>query len=159
MYRTYYFPVDVDLSANAENTLRIDIESSMKYAFEQRAKDPYKTKGFHLNNTWPGESWIQMIRTQSTDFGWDWAPAVSPQGIYGEVLLTSQPYELENPIVKQTFSQNLDKAEVEVFAQIRYLADKKDKINFEGVLEYNGQQVATIQKEISQSDLKKGDGM
>jgi len=25
LYRTYYFPVDVDLSANAENTLRIDI--------------------------------------------------------------------------------------------------------------------------------------
>ena len=86
------------------NTLRIDIESTIRYTYIQGAKyTPNECcNEYQWGAVWANPSWIQFARTMANDFGWDWSLAAGPQGIYGGVsLLFDTPMLLENPIVQQ----------------------------------------------------------
>jgi len=75
---------------------------------------------------WLAKSWVQYARTQATDFGWDWSPALAPQGLYGDVQLLAQSLVMEHPIVEQTvqFTSGGEaiSAILDVHAQIKLFA-------------------------------------
>lgn len=52
-----------------------------------------------LKHTWIYENYVQTLRTQGTDLGWDWSLALAPQGLFGRIELHENlDIVLENPL-------------------------------------------------------------
>lgn len=104
VYRTYFFKVPKNLVKLGANTIKIVIQSTVRYTYIQGAKfTPHESwTEYQWRATWLQPSWIQFARTPANDFGWDWSLASAPQGIYGSVsLLFEEVIVMENPIVTQ----------------------------------------------------------
>jgi len=88
--------------SSGKNILKVDIQSTIEYTYVYKANYTGDlVNDYQWNYEWISPSYVQESRTQASDFGWDWSPAIAPQGIYGDVKLVKEKrVELLNPIVK-----------------------------------------------------------
>lgn len=125
----------------------MDIESTVKYTYEEAARINPKYKDYDWNYVWLSHSWVQMARTQASDFGWDWSPAIAPQGIYGEVEIVKRYYEMSKTMVETRFEGGIVK--VDVYGQIRWLDKTGAKdIEFEARILSPGEEAGSLKKTI-----------
>lgn len=74
------------LVSKGKNVLKVDIQSTIEYTYVYKANYTGDlVNDYQWSYEWLAPSWVQEARTQASDFGWDWSPAIAPQGIYGEV--------------------------------------------------------------------------
>jgi len=80
VFRTYYMQIESSILKAGENKLRVDISSTVRYTYEQEANYTNKrlVKDFFQEHVWVSPAWIEHARSQQTDFGWDWSPALAP---------------------------------------------------------------------------------
>jgi len=112
LYRVFHIGLG-DLLEVGPNKLRIEIESTVRKTFELRANytEMYQ-RGSIWEKIWTTKAWVSMGRTQASDFGWDWSPALAPQGLFGTIQLLSKAVEIEHPIVEQTVEFHNDSDDV-----------------------------------------------
>lgn len=74
-------------------------------------------------NEWISWSWVEFSRTQATDFGWDWSPALAPQGLFGSIELVSGLVMLEQPQIHSIvhLNEQQSSAELNLTLQVRSL--------------------------------------
>lgn len=80
VFRTYHLNIPKPILQVGENRLRIDIGSTVRYTYEMEAKYASQrlVKDFFQEHVWVTPAWVEHARTQQTDFGWDWSPALAP---------------------------------------------------------------------------------
>ena len=79
IYRTYYLSVANELLRAGVNSLRIDIESTVRYSYANAANYTQDVvEDYFWENMWITPSWVQQARSQQIDFGWDWSLAAAP---------------------------------------------------------------------------------
>jgi len=90
------------LSNTQINNLTIKLESTVRKTFEGRIHNENQhEQDAQYTNQWIKQSFASYARGQQTDFGWDWSPALSPRGIFGDIELTRNSFVLENPLIQQ----------------------------------------------------------
>jgi len=101
LFRNYFFDLDNLYVDGRPNRLEIKIDSTVRKTFEIRAMyDKMPGQDPFWNYLWLKENWIAMSRTQQTDFGWDWGPAIVPMGLFGSVhVMQKVPFVTEKPLV------------------------------------------------------------
>lgn len=130
----------------------MDIESTVKYTYEQAARINSRYKDYDWKYVWLSKSWVQMARTQASDFGWDWAPAIAPQGIYGEVEIVKRYYEMSKTMIETKFEGELVK--VDVYGQIRWLDTTGAKdIEFEARILLPGEEIGKVKKTVKADEI------
>ena len=55
-----------------------------------------------MDNRWIDKGDPTFARTEGTDYGWDWSPAMAPLGVFGAVELVANNFAVMHPIVEQT---------------------------------------------------------
>eukprot|EP00823_Brevimastigomonas_motovehiculus_P007086 TRINITY_DN6099_c0_g1_i1.p1 TRINITY_DN6099_c0_g1~~TRINITY_DN6099_c0_g1_i1.p1 ORF type:complete len:964 (+),score=272.46 TRINITY_DN6099_c0_g1_i1:92-2983(+) len=109
MFRTFRFDVS-SLLKPTQNKLIVTFNSPVTYAADQKAKSPYyipiiEQKGGLQNR--------QFIRKAQSDFGWDWGPAFTPIGIWGDVELIyfSDAYLIKDVVFTQAYPSQTNNAQ------------------------------------------------
>lgn len=69
--------------------MTIEIKSTIRETYLRAAayKKNVTSVETPWENTWIHESWVQNVRSQAIDFGWDWSLALAPQGLFGRIEL------------------------------------------------------------------------
>ncbi len=78
-----------DTLREGENTIAIIFRSSIKVADAIASKQPFPIPYTSSNCPLP---YVNMLRKQQCDFGWDWNLAIAPFGLYGDIKLHNKPY-------------------------------------------------------------------
>lgn len=110
LYREYYLDVN-QYTDVGQNTLRIDILSTVRKTYELKgAYTKQYEEGPQYFKEWMPYSFVSYARTQQTDFGWDWSPALAPQGIFDGAYLYPGSFLMEKPLIRTKLT-NIRKSE------------------------------------------------
>ena len=103
--RNAFHPWTADVAEHLRegaNTIEIDLLSPVEEGARLQAEQPYRVP--HLAKICPIPNG-NMLRKPQCDFGWDWAPALAPMGVYGTVALTGPQGWIEPPVIAQSHAK------------------------------------------------------
>ena len=86
------------LLREGSNEIAIDLLSPVAEGARLQAAQPYPVPHLARNCPIPNGN---MLRKPQCDFGWDWAPALAPMGVYGRVAILGPAGEIAAPAITQ----------------------------------------------------------
>lgn len=125
--RSHLLPVESGHLSKSGNTVRVVIDSALRYAKAQAAVYPYEVPATQNYNVWAEVTHRSFVRKAGSDFGWDWGPAFVPSGITDDVLLigTSSSGYLDGLSIIQKVHKSLSKATLEVRIDLSAVPTKR----------------------------------
>lgn len=113
MHRVWAFPIPKE-ALGSKNCLKVHIQNPMEFAEQAFKKRPL----YGVASTVPG---YQHIRKAHYMYGWDWGAVIPDMGIFREVELREDAFELECD-VHQSFNRDYTSVRVEITPRLRSLA-------------------------------------
>lgn len=124
---------DLDVSTalqQGENTLSIRFLSNSRKALEMAEAFPFPVPYISWNNRLPH---YNFLRKPQCDAGWDWNIALSPIGVYGDIILREEnPVHLHDVLVRQHHKDDQVTLEVEVHSHVDAPAEVPATLKIEG---------------------------